>query len=1166
MANTFIDLLIHVRAYDQEQQCYPVEAELSDGSHFADGGLIVDQARLTELETDPQAYGLALFDALFTGPIRRAYDIATGQAQVRTGGRVHLRLWLEQKAGDLHALVWERLHAVRQGNVVPLAASADTPLSRYVDLDRPEPEPLAQRPVRMLYAVANPTNLTAARLAPLDVEAEVMALLEAVEPLLRAGQLQLTVLPGQTGLSDALRARLAAADVHVETGTTDADTLLRLLSEANGYHILHFLGHGGFSQREQAATLVLENTAGEMERLRDRELAKRLQALPTLPRLVVLAACESARRTPESRNPFVGLAPRLVAAGIPAIVAMQDTVPLATARELTRDFYRYLLEHGHVGLALNQARLLLYEGGQRDWAVPVLLTRLRTGQLLTPDPLRQTLATLAAAELFNPLPPGEPYLPLEVLHLRGKMMTVNLETLAQERTATRELTETLNEILTSADQREGPTLVALVGPAETGKAFQLRHYAQLIAQQSLAPGATPATIPVYVDFQALAIEPWGSADPIQTLLQAALQPFWPGLTDELMHTLMEAETGPRLLLILDGAEALPPPRRRRLWEALRTFQRRLPRHPVLIAFDSVAFDPNQLAPTDLLLVQPLSPQTIERFLTQQVSDPAGTALYAALVQAQLFDLAALPWVLINMLAHARQGDLPRSHAQVLRTLVDETVLTVTPEQGMRARATRTLYTLAWQMQSTGQRKLRMEEAFRLMATAQGGRGYPLEAFYQELVRCGLLEPVGEEALRFARPSIQTYCCAQAILNHEERDRILDEITATLGRPSRYQWWEETLVLLAGLLPAPTVLLRKLIYGTTLGEGETVFLAARCIQESRNTPALRPVEDRLVNHVVSALLWRLDSSREPNVTRRVRAAEALGQLGATVAIPHLVKIASQKVRLTPLGERKYETASVRLAAALALRRLAAPPFAEIRPLAEQLATVLNLWAEQQVEALVPYLLLPGRQDENTQAIAAFALADLKTERAQEMLFRVFLTPRFSLEAQRNIGTALTLLDPAVVTQRAILPLLDESRRAGLPPGAWEQRTRWYGQLAYMIGRLRIQEPTARAFLDRCLDELPQVELKATAIQSLGWLYDFRSKGRLESIALGDFSSLALATLPSPDEQQLLQLKALEALYYLGDLGTLKRLQERPPDWSLELESALYRTSEEIMARQ
>ncbi len=63
-------------------------------------------------------------------------------------------------------------------------------------------------------------------------------------------------------------------------------------------------------------------------------------------------------------------------------VTMQDNVTVLTARKFGATFYRRLLEHGTVDLAMNEARSTLITNGRYDAAVPVLFMRLRDGRLL----------------------------------------------------------------------------------------------------------------------------------------------------------------------------------------------------------------------------------------------------------------------------------------------------------------------------------------------------------------------------------------------------------------------------------------------------------------------------------------------------------------------------------------------------------------------------------------------------------------------------------------------------------------------------------------------------------------------------------------------------------------------------------------------------------------
>ncbi|MCB0086965.1 MAG: CHAT domain-containing protein, partial [Caldilineaceae bacterium] len=97
-------------------------------------------------------------------------------------------------------------------------------------------------------------------------------------------------------------------------------------------------------------------------------------------RLVFLASCQTAARSPA--DAFRGLAPRLVQAGVPAVLAMQDLVPVDTARAFATTFYRQLLQHGQVDLATNEARSHLLTVNLSGASIPALFMRLRDGALL----------------------------------------------------------------------------------------------------------------------------------------------------------------------------------------------------------------------------------------------------------------------------------------------------------------------------------------------------------------------------------------------------------------------------------------------------------------------------------------------------------------------------------------------------------------------------------------------------------------------------------------------------------------------------------------------------------------------------------------------------------------------------------------------------------------
>ncbi len=201
---------------------------------------------------------------------------------------------------------------------------------------------------------------------PIQVAGETATWFDALRDPLQTGQITASLLPGITGISPEFRSQLEILGVKIIDGETSLTNILRSLP---GHHVLHFLGHGHFKRRASQgpgqAALYLEKPNGEFQIAKDFELVVQFSASQELPHLVFLAACETAKRHFQTEHPFVGLGPKLVAAGVPAVIAMQDLVPMDLARQLTTDFYQDLLDHGFIDRALNRARLLLLIGKKR---------------------------------------------------------------------------------------------------------------------------------------------------------------------------------------------------------------------------------------------------------------------------------------------------------------------------------------------------------------------------------------------------------------------------------------------------------------------------------------------------------------------------------------------------------------------------------------------------------------------------------------------------------------------------------------------------------------------------------------------------------------------------------------------------------------------------------
>jgi CHAT domain-containing protein len=138
--------------------------------------------------------------------------------------------------------------------------------------------------------------------------------------------------------------------------------------------VLHFVGHGAFDEKEKTGVLFLVDSRGRSLGV-DTDRVLRLVAGRGL-KLVVLNACETGRG---SRTDFLrGVAPALLAGGVPAVLANQYKVLDSSATAFTRHFYWALAKGHSLGAAAREARVAVsYAKGAEpmDWAVPVLYAR-----------------------------------------------------------------------------------------------------------------------------------------------------------------------------------------------------------------------------------------------------------------------------------------------------------------------------------------------------------------------------------------------------------------------------------------------------------------------------------------------------------------------------------------------------------------------------------------------------------------------------------------------------------------------------------------------------------------------------------------------------------------------------------------------------------------------
>lgn len=336
--------------YNVELRCSPPDSE-TEQRQAGDQAVHFDPAELRQRALDPATYGQYLGAQLLAEPtVRTFFDQALAVAQAASTP-LRLRLNIAPGAVELHDLHWETLR--RPESPTPLLTGENLFFSRY--LSSLDWRPVRLRPesaLRTLLMIADPSDAGRFGLAAVDVASELAA--------------------ARGGLGEEIVVTELAA-----RGQVTLENLAAHLRD--GYDILYLVAHGLLVDGEP--WLFLENEDGTTARVPGRELATRIQELDERPRLVVLVSCQSAGsgQTAPDDGALAGLGPRLAEAGVPAVIAMQGNLTMATAAAFMPVFFSELRSKGLVDRAMALAR-----GAVRDrpdsW-MPVLFMRLKSGRI-----------------------------------------------------------------------------------------------------------------------------------------------------------------------------------------------------------------------------------------------------------------------------------------------------------------------------------------------------------------------------------------------------------------------------------------------------------------------------------------------------------------------------------------------------------------------------------------------------------------------------------------------------------------------------------------------------------------------------------------------------------------------------------------------------------------
>lgn len=334
------------------------EGDLSDASLRCDdlrrrtlevfNDLLAD--RRVQSREELEVLGEHLFSMLFVEDVQRTFLQMFDER--RPERRLVVRLSFAQDAHELAWLPWEYLFAphtdTRPGFF--LATKGDLVLSRYLPVDQAISHTPERGPLRVLLLVSEPSD---AQMKHVE--------LEKLEATIR----------------ECANVELHISENATRTGFTDPIAQCRP-------HIVHVIGLGR-ARSPAGAEIALVDSDGMQDWVSESVFAEAVGRANWRPPVVVLQLWESSAEDGGSGLSFERLAPELVRAQIPAVVAMRHPL-VDDGVEFSKWFYKDLAGGETIEAAVYQARWMLSLKQKIPWAFGTPILFLHTiGSVIEPE-------------------------------------------------------------------------------------------------------------------------------------------------------------------------------------------------------------------------------------------------------------------------------------------------------------------------------------------------------------------------------------------------------------------------------------------------------------------------------------------------------------------------------------------------------------------------------------------------------------------------------------------------------------------------------------------------------------------------------------------------------------------------------------------------------------
>ena len=336
-------------------------------------------------------FGDRLFKNFFQGEVLDLLRQALQDVDQEGGLRLMLDLPMP---GELDDVPWELLYDEEGGRGFLARSDSIALVRHFTDLPLPHKMP-EEGPLRVLLVAASPRDKPA-----ISHDRERNAILRSLGRTrlgflenLRVAYQHVLHTRSFKGLGNRLRQR-SLVECDTLTNATRVNLTHKLLearSAGQGYHVIHFAGHG--ESDAEGSFLALENEAGGTDLISAEEFAELIDG-PEV-NLVILNACKSA----SAKGTIKSVAQWVLDRGVPAVMGMQVPVLDRAAVEFAREFYGLWAAGQPLESAMGYARRLISRERRTqasDWSIPVLymgpedgLTlEMKPAPLQMPRPLR----------------------------------------------------------------------------------------------------------------------------------------------------------------------------------------------------------------------------------------------------------------------------------------------------------------------------------------------------------------------------------------------------------------------------------------------------------------------------------------------------------------------------------------------------------------------------------------------------------------------------------------------------------------------------------------------------------------------------------------------------------------------------------------------------------